>query len=119
MPTVRRSIFRASSASFPYRIASDRTEPRELRERAIRGLGDEFRDAGALRDLYEQESDAALKERIIRVVGEDRGEASGAWLRDVISDRSERTAPRDHRLHPGGQATETQHACHQRGGRHG
>ena len=53
-------------------IARDQTEPKAPRERAIRVLGDDFRNVESLREIYQTLSDAALKERIIRVVGEDR-----------------------------------------------
>ena len=76
-------------------IARDERESKEIRERAIRVLGGDFETTAFLRDLYPELSDVDLRDRVVRVVGEDRSAAADEWLLEIVMDRSERGALRE------------------------
>ena len=77
-------------------IAEDGDDRTEVRERAIRVIGEqEPEGATYLRGLYARVSEVSLRERIIRVAGEAGTSADIAWVRGIALDRSERSSLRE------------------------
>lgn len=77
-------------------IAEDADDRVEVRERAIRVIGEQESDGPAyLRSLYARVDQSSLRERIVRVVGESGTSADAAWIRSIALDRSERTTIRE------------------------
>jgi hypothetical protein len=80
------------------RIARDDREPIELRDRAIRVLGEELHEADRLRALYARLGHADLKDRVIRVVGEDGSEDALQWIETLAESHAEPHEARDRAL---------------------
>lgn len=80
------------------RIARDDREPLELRERAIRVLGEELHEADRLRALYPRLEHADLKDRAIRVVGEVGSEDALQWIETLAESHAEPHEARDRAL---------------------
>jgi hypothetical protein len=80
------------------RIARDDREPVDLRDRAIRVLGEELHEADRLRTLYPRLGHADLKDRVIRVVGEDGSEDALLWIETLAENRAEPHEARDRAL---------------------
>jgi hypothetical protein len=80
------------------RIARDDREPLELRDRAIRVLGEELHEADRLRALYPRLGHADLKDRVIRVVGEDGSEDALRWIETLAESHAEPHEARDRAL---------------------
>jgi hypothetical protein len=89
------------------RIARNPKENSELRERAIRVLGEDRHETQRLRSLYSALSQIELKERVIRVVGETGDADAIEWLKSVAVDRSEPQEARERALRVLGEQTET------------
>jgi hypothetical protein len=70
-------------------IAADATERVGLRERAIRDLRATGENRAHLRSLYARIGEATLRERIIREVASDGGDAEVTWVRGVALDPAE------------------------------
>jgi hypothetical protein len=70
-------------------IATTSGEPLELRERAIRVVGDELDRPDDVRQMFNRLDHPELKERALRVVAEQSGASAGAWLREVAADRGQ------------------------------
>jgi len=80
------------------RLARDRREPLELRERAIRELGEDQHEIPRLRALYADLTDPELKERVVRVAGESSDADAIAWLKGLVVDRAQPVEARDRAL---------------------
>jgi len=76
-------------------IAEDRQDQVDVRERAIRVIGEYDGDFAYLRTLYPRLDDASLRERVVRVIGENGSKADLDWVRTVALDRNERTSVRE------------------------
>lgn len=70
-------------------IVLDAQQPRALRDRALRTLGDEAGGRDAVRALYGQLDDPALKERALRIVAGQGEKETIEWLQAVAMDRRE------------------------------
>ena len=70
-------------------IASDESEPRTLRERAIRVLSQSSQNDAYLRGLYGSLTEVSLKERVLRTLGESHTSASAEWVRQIALDERE------------------------------
>ena len=80
------------------RIARDDREAIELRDRAIRVLGEDLHEVDRLRALYARLGHAELKDRLIRVVGEDGSEDALHWIETLAESRAEPHEARDRAL---------------------
>jgi hypothetical protein len=87
-----------SSADWIERLARDRREPLELRERAIRVLGEDLHEIPRLRSLYADVRDPEVKDVVMRVVGEAGDADAIAWLKTVAADRGQPVVARDRAL---------------------
>lgn len=76
-------------------IATTRGEPVELRERAIRVIGDELDRPDDVRQMFDRLDHPDLKERALRVVAEQRGSSANSWLRSVAADRGQPMSVRE------------------------
>src|SRR6185295_2565427 len=76
-------------------IAEDRDDDLDVRERAIRVLGEDTDGAAYLRTLFPRLQEPTLRERVVRVVGENGTKADIDWIRGVALDRDERTSIRE------------------------
>ena len=77
-------------------IAEDGNDRLEVRERAIRVIGEQEPDGVTyLRSLYGRVDQLSLRERIVRVVGESGTSTDIAWIRGIALDKSERTTIRE------------------------
>jgi hypothetical protein len=76
-------------------IATTRGESMELRERAIRVIGDELDRPDDVLDMFDRLDHPNLKERALRVVAEHNGPGANAWLRTVAQDRGQPMNVRD------------------------
>ena len=79
----------------PRIIAEDAGDGLEVRERAIRVIGEEPDGAAYLRTLYPRLDQSTLRERTVRVVGESGTRSDIDWIRGIALDRSERTMIRE------------------------
>jgi hypothetical protein len=80
------------------RIARDDREQIELRERAIRVLGEDLHETDRLRALYARLGHVDLKDRVIRVVGEHGSEDAIHWIESLAVSRAEPHEARDRAL---------------------
>jgi hypothetical protein len=88
----------ASGADWIERLARDRREPLELRERAIGVLGEDLHEIRRLRSLYADVRDPELEDVVMRVAGETGDADAIAWLKTVAVDRAEPVEARDRAL---------------------
>ncbi|HJQ66421.1 MAG TPA: HEAT repeat domain-containing protein, partial [Gemmatimonadales bacterium] len=89
------------------RIARNPSENSELRERAIRVIGEDHHETQRLRSLYTTLSQVELKERVIRVVGETGDADAIAWLKAVAVNNAEPLPVRERALRVLGEQIET------------
>ena len=76
-------------------ITEDRDDNATVRERAIRVIGDDDGDAVYLRSLYPRLDETALRERVVRVVAENGTRADMDWIRGIATNKSERVSIRE------------------------
>ena len=76
-------------------ILEDRDDQMDVRERAVRVVGEEPDGAAYLRSTYAQLQETTLRERAVRVVGENGTREDMDWIRTVALDRAERTSIRE------------------------
>lgn len=88
------------------RLAVNAGEALGLRERAIRVLG-ELDHHDQLIALYAELTDVTLKERVIRLVGEQGDPAGLRWLRTLAEDRTEHSTLRERAIRVLGEQGET------------
>jgi hypothetical protein len=77
------------------KIAEDRDDQAEVRERAVRVIGEESDGPAYLRSLYRRLDEPTLRERIVRVVAEDGTKDDVDWIRGIALDRTERASIRE------------------------
>lgn len=85
----------SSNATWLRTVALDANESVELRERALRVIGEQPAGREVVRTLFDRLDRAALKERALRVVGEKASAEEQRWIREVAADRSERPGVRE------------------------
>lgn len=89
------------------RVALNESENVELRERAIRVLGDDLHQVRRLKAMYAGLNQVDLKDRVIRVVGETGDAEAIEWLRTIAVSRSEPQEARERALRVLGEQAET------------
>ena len=96
--TAARDGYAAEATRVLQGIARDSTDVTAVRDRAIREVG---RTAGGdvfLRGLYFQVSEPALRDRTIRVLGEEATSATLTWIENIALNENETVALRDRAL---------------------
>jgi len=99
-----RLIRRLGETASPENVAwlrlrvEDGAESAALRDRAIRVLGEGHGERELLQQLYPRVGEIQLRDRIIRVVGDQGDEASYRWLQGIVENRAEAAALRDRAL---------------------
>lgn len=89
-------------------IAEDRDDQVDVRERAIRVIGEEDDGGPAyLRSLYSRLDNPTLRERVVRVVAESGTKDDMDWIRGIALDRGERTAVRERAVRLVGEASDS------------
>ncbi len=88
-------------------IAEDGDDDIEVRERAIRVLGEDVDGSAYLRTLYPKLQDLALRERVVRVVAENGTTSDMDWVRGVALDRNERVSIRERAVRSLGESSDT------------
>jgi HEAT repeat protein len=89
-------------------IAEDRDDQLDVRERAIRVIGEEDDGGPAyLRSLYSRLDEPTLRERVVRVVAESGTKEDIDWIRGIALDRNERTAVRERAVRLIGEASDS------------
>jgi HEAT repeat protein len=88
-------------------IAEDRDDQVEVRERAIRVIGEDDDGAAYLRTLFTRVDEPTLRDRIVRVIGEHGTKADMDWVRGIALDRAERTSVRERALRAFGDASDS------------
>ena len=86
------------NADWIMRVARDERENVDLRDRAIRVIGEDMHDVDRLRAIYPSLSNAALKDRVVRTAAEDGSTASLQWVQSVAENANEPTDVRDRAL---------------------
>jgi len=76
-------------------ILADKDDQTDVRERAVRVIGEESDGAAYLRSLYRRVDEPVLRERIVRVVAENGTKDDIDWIRSIALDTSERTSIRE------------------------
>lgn len=76
-------------------IAEDRQDQTDIRERAIRVIGEYDGDVAYLKSLYPRLDEPTLRERVVRVVGENGTKTDLDWIRTIALDSKERTSIRE------------------------
>ena len=84
----------SESAGWVRSIAENASEHHEIRDRAIRTLG-EAGFTAQLRTMYARINDTELKDRIVRVVGEHGSEDDRRWIETIATNEREDAAVRD------------------------
>ena len=87
-------------------ILDDRDDQLDVRERAVRVVGEESDGPAYLRSAYARVTESTLRERIVRVVGESGTRADLDWIRNVALDGAERTAIRERAVRTLGEASD-------------
>ena len=88
-------------------IAEDRQDQTDVRERAIRVIGEYDGDVAYLKSLYPRLDEPTLRERIVRVVGENGTKTDLDWIRTVALDRNERTSIRERAVRVLGESSDS------------
>lgn len=88
-------------------IAEDQGDDFEVRERAIRVLGEETDGPAYLRSLYPRLQEPTLRERVVRVVGENGTKSDMDWIRGVALDRAERVSIRERAVRVLGESSDS------------
>jgi len=76
-------------------ILADTDDQTDVRERAVRVIGEESDGAAYLRSVYRRLDEAVLRERVVRVVAENGTKDDIDWIRGIALDTSERTSIRE------------------------
>jgi hypothetical protein len=77
------------------KIVEDQDDQADVRERAVRVIGEESDGPAYLRSLYRRLDEPTLRERIVRVVAEDGTKDDMDWIRGIALDRTERASIRE------------------------
>ncbi len=89
------------------RVARNASENVELRDRAIKVLGEDLHEVRRLKAMYRDLDQVDLKDRVIRVVGETGDAEAIEWLRSIAVTRSEPQEARERALRVLGEQAET------------
>ncbi len=84
-----------ANADFIMGVARSEREPEELRDRAIRIIGEDMSDVDRLRALYRSLSNPDLKDRVVRTAAEEGSQASLQWVETIAENANEPTDVRD------------------------
>lgn len=76
-------------------VARNERETVELRDRAIRVIGEDMHDIDRLRAIYPTLSDPDLKDRVVRTAGDDGSTASIQWIESIAENSREPVDVRD------------------------
>jgi hypothetical protein len=76
-------------------ILADTDDQTDVRERAVRVIGEDPDGSAYLRSAYRRLDEAVLRERIVRVVAENGTKDDIDWIRGIALDTSERTSIRE------------------------
>ena len=76
-------------------VARNERENVELRDRAIRVLGEDLNDVDRLRALYPSLSSTDLKDRVVRTAAEEGSQESLRWIEAIAENASEPADVRD------------------------
>src|SRR5258707_1714169 len=76
-------------------VARNERESVELRDRAIRIVGEDLHDVDRLRAIYPTLSNADLQDRVVRTAAEEGSQASLQWVEAIAENASEPTDVRD------------------------
>jgi hypothetical protein len=76
-------------------VARNEREAVELRDRAIRVIGEDLHDIDRLRAIYPALSDPDLKDRAVRTAGEEGSSASIQWIESIAENTREPSDVRD------------------------
>jgi HEAT repeat protein len=89
-------------------IAEDGDDRVDVRERAIRVIGEDDDGGPAyLRSLYSKLGEPTLRERVVRVVAESGTKADMDWIRAIALDRNERMSVRERAVRLIGEASDS------------
>lgn len=88
-------------------IADDNDDRVDVRERAIRVIGEESDGPMYLRSLFTRIDEPTLRERIVRVVGENATKADLDWIRGIALDRNERAGIRERAVRMLGESSDS------------
>lgn len=88
-------------------IAEDQGDDVEVRERAIRVVGEETDGPAYLRSLYSRLQEQTLRERVVRVMGESGTKSDLEWIRGIALDRAERVAIRERAVRVLGESSDS------------
>ena len=84
-----------ANADWIIAVARNERESVDLRDRAIRIVGEDLHDVDRLRALYPTLSNADLKDRVVRTAAEEGSQASLQWVEAIAENASEPTDVRD------------------------
>jgi HEAT repeat protein len=87
-------------------ILDDRDDQLDVRERAVRVIGEEPDGPAYLRSAYARTPENTLRERIVRMVGESGTRADLDWVRNIALDRNERVGIRERAVRMLGEASD-------------
>jgi HEAT repeat protein len=76
-------------------IAEDNDDDINVRERAIRVIGEDDNDSAYLRSLFPRLDEPTLRERIVRVVAENGTRSDMDWIRGIATNKNERVSIRE------------------------
>lgn len=85
----------AANAEWIVGVARNERETVELRDRAIRVIGEDMHDIDRLRAIYPTLANADLKDRVVRTAAEEGSQASLQWVEAIAENASEPTDVRD------------------------
>jgi hypothetical protein len=85
----------SDNAGWITQIALDEHEQLDLRDRAVRVLGEELHQVDRVRALYPRLTQPDLKDRAVRVIGEEGGSSAIQWLETVAENSIEAIDVRD------------------------
>jgi SOS response regulatory protein OraA/RecX len=84
-----------TNSDFVERVALDAREDLEVRDRAVRLLGDELGNSDAIRALYARLDHVELRARAVRSIAEHLNSESAAWVRGIAENQKEDQDIRD------------------------
>ncbi len=96
-----------ANADFIMGVARNEREPVELRDRAIRVIGEDMNDVDRLRALYPSLSHPDLKDRVVRTAAEEGSQASLQWVEAIAENASEPGDVRDRAIRGLGEQGQT------------
>lgn len=114
LPRLKERVIRAlgdspsdANADWIMDVARNEREPVDLRDRAIRVIGEDMNDVDRLRALYPSLSNPDLKDRVVRTAAEEGTPASLQWVEAVAENATEPTEVRDRAIRGLGEQGQT------------